>query len=317
MENERAEAEFVAGKMSSLIEEGYSLKDIVMLYRTNAQSRILEQAMLEHGFPYKIVGGVRFYQRKEIKDIIAYLRYISNPKDLLSLKRIINIPARGIGPRTFLSFMQSDKSGLPAQTGLGPKAALDLKSFEELIQDLRLKISKLPAANFIKYLLKSISYKEHLEDDTLKAEERWENIEELVSLSSSLNNLPPPRGIEALLEEAALMSEADEIEPETNRVHLMTLHASKGLEFPIVFMVGLEEGIFPHARSLQSEQELEEERRLCFVGLTRAKDKIFMTFALERRHFGSIQANPPSRFISEIPEALVEVEEEGIGEIQY
>lgn len=327
LENERQEAEFVADKIKELARDGYSLNDAVILYRTNAQSRVLEEKLLEESLPYKIVGGIRFYQRKEIKDVLAYLRLLINPKDLVSLKRIINIPARGIGPKSFLFFLQNR----PETT---IKAAGGIADFKRTMENLGKVLAEKAASNCIKFLLKAIHYKEYLEDETAKSEERWENIEEFVNLSRLYDTLPPPQGVEKLLEDAALMSETedegkprrsvgtptslskDKYEASEEKVHLMTLHAAKGLEFPVVFMVGLEEGIFPHSRSLQNQQELEEERRLCYVGLTRAKEKVFITFALRRHHFGSTQANAPSRFLSEIPEELLEVEE-GIGEINY
>lgn len=308
VENERAEAEFMTEKMEELLSQGYSLKDIVVLYRTNAQSRILEEVLLERNFPYRIVGGVRFYQRKEIKDLIAYLRWLLNSKDLLSLKRIINIPPRGIGPRSFLLYLEKKPNDL------SQKAAGELERFDKLAAGLRAKLKTLAPAALLKDLVKSVHYQEYLEDGT-NAQERWENVQELVNLAKKYDRFPPPEGAEKLLEDIALMAEADEVAPGKETVHLMTLHAAKGLEFPIVFMVGLEEGIFPHSRSLFNPQELEEERRLMFVGLTRAKDKIFLSFARRRAHFGSIQANSPSRFLAEIPEHLLEVKEEGMGEI--
>jgi len=316
VENERMEAKFAIETMKDLIDRGYKLKDMVVLYRTNTQSRALEEALLENNFPYKIVGGIKFYQRKEIKDIIAYLRYLLNPKDLTSLKRIINVPARGIGKSLFLTYLvessQAQNSELinkirHARPRMDMRGKESLKNFELLIENLRENIRILPAANFIKYLLKKIKYREYLDDNSINSEERWENVKELVSLAAKYNQPTPPEGIEKLLEDATLVSDADEIEPTDNVVNLMTLHAAKGLEFPVVFMVGMEEGIFPHSRSLFNPQELEEERRLCYVGLTRAKDKVFLTYALRRTHFGSIQANPPSRFLSEIPDHLIKI----------
>ena len=310
--NERSEADFVVGKIKELAGQGHSLNDTVVLYRTNAQSRVLEERLLEENLPYKIVGGIRFYQRKEIKDILAYLRVVLNPKDLVSLKRIINVPARGIGPKAFLAFMQN-------RLEITKKAVISLDQFKNTIAEMDKALREKPISVCIKHLLKTIGYKKYLEDDSKKAEERWENIEEFVNLARSYDHLPPPQGVEKLLEDAALMSETDGEKDGVfgEKVHLMTIHAAKGLEFPVVFMVGLEEGIFPHSRSLQNQQELEEERRLCYVGLTRAKEKVYITFALQRAHFGSIQANSPSRFLSEIPEELLEVLGEGMGEINY
>lgn len=312
VENERKEAEFVVDTMEDLIRNGYALKDMVVLYRTNAQSRALEEAMLERNFPYKIVGGIKFYQRKEIKDILAYLRYLLNQNDLISLKRIINVPPRGIGKSSFLIYLANVQ-----HRELNNFVKLPvLVKFDELITRLKEEIRKRRAADFLKSLLKTINYREYLDDNSANAEERWENIEELVNLASKYNDFVPPAGIEKLLEDAALISEADQIETDSNVVNLMTLHATKGLEFSVVFMVGMEEGIFPHSRSLFDPQELEEERRLCYVGLTRAKDRVFLSFVMRRMHFGSTQINPPSRFLSEIPEHLLKIHE-NIEEINY
>ncbi len=315
VENERREAEFVVDKIADLLTQGFSVKDIVVLYRTNAQSRILEEILLDHKIPYKIVGGIRFYQRKEIKDMIAYLRWLLNPKDLVSLKRIINIPPRGIGPRSFLLYLAQStdkKSG----NNLGKNAAQEITNFDELVLNLREKIKIAPPTMLSKDLLKAIRYQEYLEEGN-NAGERWENIQEFVNLAKKYDSLPCPTGVEKLLEDIALLAETDEADLNREAVHLMTLHAAKGLEFPVVFMVGLEDGIFPHSRSLLNSQELEEERRLMFVGLTRAKDKVFLSFAMRRAHFGSTQANPPSRFLAEIPEHLLEIKEDDMGIIEF
>lgn len=302
VENERAEAEFVLERMQESLRQGYSLKDMAVLYRTNAQSRALEEVFLENNFPYKIIGGIRFYQRREVKDVLAYIRFLLNPKDLLSLRRIINVPARGIGKRALILYLTQTKFGSQMN-------AAALQGFASLVENLRIKIQKEPATVFLMYILKSIRYREYLGDSSTNAEERWENVEELVSLARKYDGLEPPTGLEKLLEDAALMSEADEVETKKEVVNLMTLHTAKGLEFAVVFMVGLEEGIFPHSRSLFNPTELEEERRLCYVGLTRAKEKVVLSFALQRTRFGSTEINPPSRFLSEIPEHLIGVVE--------
>ena len=305
-ENEKGEAEFVLSKMRELLESGYLLKDIAVLYRTNAQSRPLEEVFLENNFPYKIIGGVKFYQRKEVKDILAYLRFLLNSADLISLKRIINVPARGIGKVATLSYL-SDRSRVGQKTE-------PLERFNQLIATLREEMTKRKATDLLKYLLKTIHYQEYLADTSNNAEERWENVQELVSLAKKHDDLEPLKGIEKMLENITLMSETDQIDTKKG-VTLMTLHAAKGLEFPIVFMVGLEEGIFPHSKSLFNPQQLEEERRLCYVGLTRAKEKVFLSFALRRTQFGSVQVNPPSRFLGEIPESLLTAEEIPIIEV--
>lgn len=303
--DERTEAELVVSQINSLLKERYTPKSFAVLYRTNAQSRALEEALLEHRIPYRIVGGIKFYQRKEIKDILAYIRYLLNPRDMLSLKRIINVPARGIGKAAFLSFLQN------------LRATPVLARFDTLINELRSWSDKDAAVPFLRRLLKKIGYLDYLADLSVNGEERWENVRELVSLAKKYDDIQPPGGLEKLLEDVTLMSEADRAESEKDAVNLMTLHAAKGLEFPVVFMVGMEEGIFPHSRSLRESdpRELEEERRLCYVGLTRAKEKVFLTFASRRTQFGAVQVNQPSRFLSEIPEHLLEFNKESTIEV--
>jgi len=302
-ENERAEAEFVGGAVQQLLREKFGRKDIAVLYRTNAQSRVLEEALLERNVPYKIVGGVRFYQRKEVKDVLAYVRYVLNPKDLVALKRIINVPARGIGKQTMLAYL--------CRVELGTKSAsAALKSFDRLIFSLRQALPEKRAGGFLRRILDATRYRQYLDQSAGNADERWQNVKELVSLAKKYDHLALPEGLEHLLEDVALMGDQDEVRSDNDVIRLMTLHAAKGLEFAVVFMVGLEEGIFPHARSLFNPAELEEERRLCYVGLTRAKQKVFLSFALSRTQFGSTQINPPSRFLSEIPENLIEAADE-------
>lgn len=301
--NERAEAEFVFSNIQDALRHGKTLKDIAILYRTNAQSRAFEEIFLEHNFPYQIIGWVRFYQRKEVKDILAYIRYLLNEKDLLSLKRIINVPPRGIGKSTLLAHLSESNMGM--RHGEAEK----LGSFKTLIQELQQTCTQENATMFVKKILKVIRYKEYLGDSSPNADERWENVEELVNLAGRYDTLPPPQGLAQLLEDVALMSDTDHMHQNREAIPLMTFHAAKGLEFPMIFMVGMEEGVFPHSRSLFNPQELEEERRLCYVGLTRAKKQVHLSFALRRAHFGSIQANAPSRFLSEIPEHLIEVKE--------
>jgi len=334
--NEREEAEAVFEKINTLKKQNVPLKDIAVLYRTNAQSRILEEIFLDHNFPYKITGGVRFYQRKEVKDILAYVRFLINPKDLIALKRIINVPARGIGKKAFLVYLAKLSSGNGPPLSARPEAALRLpgqeqgsseiaethygahpalEKFEGLLAGLQSQITQQKPTDFLKHLLKAIMYQEYLDDSSTHAEERWQNVQELVSFAKKYDLLTPPDGLMKLLEDAALMSEADEVRNEEEGVRLMTLHAAKGLEFSYVFMVGLEEGIFPHSRSLFNPQELEEERRLCYVGLTRAKKRVFLSFALRRTQFGATQINPPSRFLGEIPEHLLDVSDESTIEV--
>ena len=309
--NERQEAAFVADSIAHLTEEGRALRDIVVLYRTNAQSRAVEEALLDRTISYKIVGGVRFYQRREVKDVLAYVRAALNRDDLVALKRIINVPARGIGDKTFLAYLAlyRTKSASATITRVSKNAAASLADFHTLMESFAQEAGTQSATQFLKYLLRTIRYREHITEMADDAEERWENVQELVNLSKKYDDMPAPEGLQKLLEDVALMSDQDDVREEQDVVYLMTFHAAKGLEFGTVFMVGLEEGIFPHARALFSPAELEEERRLCYVGITRAKEKVFLSFALSRTHFGSTQINPPSRFLGEIPEHLLEVEE--------
>jgi DNA helicase-2/ATP-dependent DNA helicase PcrA len=314
-ENERTEAEYILQTVQEQLRSGYKLKDIVVLYRTNAQSRVFEETLLENNIPYKIVGGVRFYQRKEIKDILAYVRLLFNPQDMQSLKRIINMPPRGIGKKSLELYRSRNTSAAIELSSTGKKTAPD--AFDALLAQLREVIHRETGTEFIKHLSSSIKYREYLDNTQPDAEDRWQNIQELVTVASRYDDLDPPLGLEKLLEDAALMSEQDlptgqagDTDTPHNVINLMTLHAAKGLEFPIVFLVGLEEGIFPHTRALFSPDELEEERRLCYVGLTRAKEKVFLSCAIRRMHFGSIQANIPSRFLREIPEHLLEIRNE-------
>lgn len=325
LENERLESEFIVSTMQELIRQQYKPQDMVVLYRTNAQSRSIEESLLHHNFPYKIIGGTKFYQRKEVKDILAYIRIIINPKDSVSLKRIINVPSRGIGKKTLLTYLISRNSASPRlfTTATNPalvrkggtKTETALAGFDALVKKLTQHAHELTPTMFIKNLLTTIGYKEYLDDSTDRAGDRWENVEELVNLAKRYDEFPPFEGLAKLLEDVTLMTEQDEQEITQDVISLMTMHAAKGLEFPIVFIIGLEEGVFPHSRSLFNPRELEEERRLCYVGLTRAKEKVYLTFALSRTSYGCTQVNPPSRFIGELPEHLLEISDQQIEDI--
>jgi DNA helicase-2/ATP-dependent DNA helicase PcrA len=306
-EDERTEGAWVADTIQGLLESGNDPSEIVVLYRTNAQSRAIEEELLRKNIPYQIVGGVRFYQRREVKDLLGYARFILNPRDMVALKRIINTPPRGIGRVAFLTYLAW--RGIPSQHSASPARHPALERFESLIQKFRQAVLEEPPSRFFKNLLGAIRYKEYLDDAALNARERWENVEELVSLAHTYDALTPPTGLEQLLEEAALASDQDEVESGKPLVHLMTIHAAKGLEFHTVFLVGLEEGILPHSQSLFDPNDLEEERRLCYVALTRAKAKVYLSCALKRTRFGSTQINPPSRFLSEIPQYLLQTKE--------
>lgn len=288
--NEIEEANFVIEEILNSLANGYKYKDIAVLYRTNAQSRNMEEHLIKSNIPYKIVGGLRFYSRKEIKDIIAYLRVIHNPKDTVSWERIINVPPRGIGDVTKEKIKESgwniditeSKTGLPFNDWLKNK-------------------NKFSTVELMEEVLQKTDYIKWLDNGTDENLFRIENIKELKSVATQFLKL------DEFLENVALIESADRLNTEgKNVVTLMTLHSSKGLEFPIAFITGMEEGLFPHSRSMMDMGELEEERRLCYVGITRAMDKILLTNTRSRLYFGSVQANIPSRFISEIPQELIE-----------
>lgn len=315
--NSEDEANFILRKISELAaatEKKIEWSDAAILYRTNAQSRVIEEAFVKTGMPYRIIGGVRFYARAEIKDILAYLKFIQNPSDLVSLARIINLPARGIGEKgekqIFSSLLQSKKDFFNwmektdlAEIGLGAKAVEGLKKFSETL--LEIKGGKdLTLEKAIKKLLNKIGYRKHLANAP-DAEDRAENIKEFISVAKKYGDLAFSEALGEFLVEASLFEGAGEKKNE-NSVTLMTLHAAKGLEFKVVFIVGLEEGILPHSRSLGDIQKLEEERRLLYVGITRAKEKVYLLYSRVRNFGESLQANSPSRFLREIPEHLME-----------
>ena len=298
-EHERAEAGFVAEEIETRHRAALDWQDFAVLYRTNAQSRALEEAMIEHDIPYAVIGGIRFFERREVKDLVSYLRYLQNPEDALALKRIVNVPARGIGPKTFLAYLSG------GQDRLAPKDREKIQRFEALIARLRERMPSSALADFLRFLIKTVGYEEYLREISRQSEARVENIRELVSVARKYDALPFGDAVTKLLEDIALMSEQDELKPNENRVKLMTLHAAKGLEFRAVFLTGLEEGILPHAKSLANGRaELEEERRLAYVGMTRAKERLYLTWALQRTLFGELQVNMPSRFLRELPEEI-------------
>jgi DNA helicase-2/ATP-dependent DNA helicase PcrA len=319
--NEKGEAEFIIGEIAKLNRgmDGpkVALQDIAILYRTNAQSRSIEESFLAFSVPYKIIGGIKFYQRREIKDILAYLRFVQNTSDLASLERIINIPARKVGKATLEKVVKLMRAGSndfleTISNYSGKELTKDkfgkLTGFAELIRDFRGKMQKMETDEFLEYVLKEVGYEQYVKDGTEEGESRWENVRELFSALEKYRKLGADEGVKAFLEDVALVSDVDDMDAESDAVVLMTLHAAKGLEFDTVFMVGMEEGLLPHSRSLSDDSEMEEERRLCYVGMTRAKRNLFMTYARTRKIFGSIQANSESRFLSDIPLQLVEKE---------
>jgi DNA helicase-2/ATP-dependent DNA helicase PcrA len=267
-------------------QEQMSLKDCAVMYRVNAQSRALEETFLRYGVPYRLVGGTRFYQRREVKDIIAYLRLTHNRQDNVSFARIINIPARGIGPRS-ISQLQSWAK------------ARDSSLFGLISQSRELSLSRL-----LDEILERSGYREYIlsKED---GEERWENVMELKSVAREYDELDPEEALTTFLEKVSLVADIDELDEKAEAVTLITLHQAKGLEFPAVFIVGLEEGILPHRRSFDSPEEMEEERRLCYVGITRAKKRLYLLRSYRRSLFGGSTANPPSRFLQDISPHLI------------
>ncbi|MBU3901065.1 UvrD-helicase domain-containing protein, partial [Patescibacteria group bacterium] len=340
------------------------LSDFTVLYRTNAQSRALEEAFLKTGLPYKVVGTLKFYDRREIKDMLSYLRLIQNPRDVVAMERIINVPTRGFGKdvncqelinlfdtKTFSSQAASEPTPTispslgegESQRGwsdknqnttllqkITPQRRRAWENFSKLMDELRQAAQILPLSKLLKLIIDKTDYEKYINDKTEEGRERWENLKELFTVTKKYDDLlksdfkDSPKsdfddsdsadllksdfhgGLQAFLEEAALMSNHDEVETNKDLVNLMTLHCAKGLEFPVVFMAGMEDGIFPHSRSLIDFSQMEEERRLCYVGITRAKEKLYLIAARLRNLFGSTTVNPPSRFLNDIPPDLVE-----------
>lgn len=316
-ENEHHEADFICRTIKKLQSEGKKFGDIGILYRMNSQSRVIEENLMKYTISYQIYGGTRFYDRKEIKDIIAYLRLIINPEDDISLKRVINMPRRGIGKKTIAeveSFAgQLSISMLPVladieEMGIVSAArAKKLKEFYELINDLRHNNEVMNLSEFVEYALDKTGYIKALESgDSVENRTRLENVRELVGAAADFASDNPDGELSDYLENIALVSDIDAMDDETGTVSLMTIHSAKGLEFPVVFITGLEEGIFPHSRSLDDPVQMEEERRLCYVAITRAEDILYLTMAENRRLAAYSTMQMKSRFIDELPEELVE-----------
>lgn len=316
--SERAEAEFIAGEIKRLqYDENRSLDEFAVFYRTNAQSRVIEECFMREGIPYTIVGTLKFYERREIKDLIAYLRVIANPADNLSMARVINVPRRGVGQVTWsrLQGFARDRGITVSQAlleaddipniGRTKAAILD---FGRNLEVLREQKDKVTVTKTVMDILDFTGYLRELEAErTEEAYARIENIQEFLSVTQEYDRRDENNNLENFLETIALISEVDTYANGGGSVVLMTLHTAKGLEFPVVFIAGMEEGVFPHSRSLSSEPETEEERRLCYVGMTRAREKLYMTHTRQRILYGNTLINEPSRFIREIPEELVDL----------
>lgn len=309
--NELHEGELIIRDVDEARRSGKNFRDCAVLYRTNAQSRALEEAFLRARMPYKIVGGTRFYERKEIKDALAYLKLIYQPDDRISFERVVNVPARGLGAKSLerlTEFSRQENIGIMEASarandipGLTGRGSVSLTSFAHLIASLRIASEEKTISELVELMLKKSGYLDFLDDRSIQAEDRIENVKELISVAQQFDNV----GLAGFLEEIALIADIDNYSTETDAVTLMTLHAAKGLEFPVVFMPGLEEGIFPHSRTQFSQSELEEERRLCYVGMTRAREQLTLLHASSRLLYGTTQHNPPSRFILDVPSELL------------
>ena len=315
-DDEYDEGRYIVEEINNLRrEEYYKYSDFAVLYRMNSQSRAIEEILRREDIPYKIVGGLKFYERKEIKDIIAYLRLINNTSDNLALKRIINEPKRGIG-KTSLDKIQaiSEQTGIPMyeiikeadQYGLA-RVYTNAQSFISVIEDLISKKDEYTITELIKHTLNETGYTKALEEEnSIEAENRIENLEEFLTVAVQFEEEEAENDLSSFLEGITLSSDIDGMNEEEESVTLMTLHSAKGLEFPVVFLVGMEEGIFPGYKSIGEPKELEEERRLCYVGITRAKNNLYLTCSRQRTMFGSTSCNPVSRFVKEIPKAMLE-----------
>jgi len=316
-EDEHGEARFVCGEVERLNSEGRRYDEVAVFYRTHAQSRVVEESLVRFNIPYRIFGGTRFYERQEVKDTVAYLRVIANPRDEVSLRRIINVPVRGIG-KTSLACLEShartrDMSLLNALReaeevqGLGPRAVKSVHAFVELIDSLATFAAGHEVDELLEEVWEKTGYMMDLQvQKSLEADARIENLKELLSVVSDFRVEYGTVGLDDFLERVSLVGDTDELETEGGYLSLMTMHNAKGLEFPVVFIVGMEEGVFPHIRSMNSEAEMEEERRLCYVGMTRAEELLYLTHAATRSLWGGLSANPASRFLREIPEERLE-----------
>ena len=315
--DEKDEADFIAATIKNKLKrEKTNLNDFVVLYRTNAQSRMIEDSLLRFSLPYRIIGGVKFYQRKEIKDAVAYLRLIKNFQDEISLSRILDESTRGIGKITlqkWLDFSHSSDSDpitagkkITENSELPSAKILEIKKFCDFIILGQTKSQEEKLSQLLEFVITQSGYEKGLLDGTSEGLTRQENLRELLTVAQKYDAQSGVIGLELFLEEVALSSETDNIGRDAEAIHLMTLHSAKGLEFRFVFIAGLEEGLFPHSRSFLSEEEMEEERRLMYVGITRAQEKVYLLFTRERNIFGSSQANAPSRFLDDIPEHLID-----------
>ncbi|HEY9086476.1 MAG TPA: DUF3553 domain-containing protein [Candidatus Tyrphobacter sp.] len=319
---ERDEARYVVEQIKSAVRDGAAYQDFLVLYRTNAQSRVFEEALLSDGIPYRVIGGVGFYARAEIKDVVAYLRYILNPADAIAFKRIVNVPRRGIGQQTLGALVQAANA---ASISVGeaifnadvlraavPKKLKELERFAELVAQFRKNVERFTVSDLLVAVMEESGYLRELQaEETNDARARLENLQELIGVAREYEATEAEPTLAGFLANIALVSDIDALEEGASYVTLMTLHSAKGLEYATVFLTGLEEGVFPHSRTLAEPHEIEEERRLAYVGITRAMDRLYLTFAQRRALFGNSYAYPRSRFLDEIP-ALEFLESESV-----
>jgi DNA helicase-2/ATP-dependent DNA helicase PcrA len=332
--NEEEEAEWIARQVEGLVgatgrgawltrradddeSSRFRARDVAVMYRMNAQSRAIEEAFLRYGIRYQLVGGTRFYQRREVKDALAYFRVLRSDTDLVSFERVINVPARGIGDKSVEAIRRwavahgddqwaaVEAAATGEVEGIGPRIRGSIGEFAALVRRLRKRIGVLPLPELLDEVLEASGYRAMLADGSEEGEDRWANLLELRAVTTRYDDLSPEDALDRLLEETALVADQDSYEGEADAVTLITLHAAKGLEFPVVFIAGLEEGVFPHNRALDDEKELEEERRLAYVGITRAKRRLFLSHAWRRATWGGGGMNIPSRFLLEIPPDLM------------
>jgi DNA helicase-2/ATP-dependent DNA helicase PcrA len=327
--NEDEEAGFVVNEIQRLIAtDGHKAGDFAVMYRTNAQSRAVEDAFVRQKVPYRLVGATRFYERREIKDLVAYMRLIHNPYDQLSLERIINVPARSIGQATINTlFGWATEHNMPVYMALrtlrdleneaadpevqsespfATRATNALLGFVNLLDDLITASRERSTPELLGKVIEATGYEQYIRDGTDDGDDRWANIQELIGVAQGYADLTPEAGLPAFLESVALVSDVDNLEAGADAATLMTCHAAKGLEFPVVFMVGMEEGILPHSRSLDDPDQMEEERRLCYVGITRAKERLYLLHTFRRNLWGRTEVADPSRFLKDIPDHLIQ-----------
>ena len=321
--DEQDEAQTVVSEIDRLVkEEGARFGDCAVMYRTNAQSRPLEESFVRYGLPYHLVGATRFYERREIKDVLAYVRLLSNPYDDVSLLRIVNVPSRGIGQRSLdelgrwagaqrlplysaLQLLAQPEESDAPQPDLNPRAIRSLVNFLELVDGLAEESRRSPVGKLLDALLEQTGYRDHLLASDDAGEERLENVMELRTVAEEFEHLSSDEGLEAFLEKVALVSDTDDLGERPNSTTLITLHQAKGLEYPVVFIVGMEEGVLPHVRSFDDEAQMEEERRLAYVGMTRAQERLYLLRAYRRSAMGMRSVNPPSQFLDDVPKRLI------------